>query len=148
MACLVGTSIEWYDFFICGTASALYPKLFFPSFDPAASIRGLLQPNSGPKVCSGSKTRIAVQRPDVGFRRLRTRLTFKPTQPSVAQVEVSCPAEGEQRSGHSGLCFPQFAFSNDARIRFFQILDAIFELALILWEPLGHLVGFRLAHSD
>ena len=72
---------------------------------------------------------------------LRTRLTFKPTQPSVAQVEVSCPAEGEQRSGHSGLCFPQFAFSNDARIRFFQILDAIFELALILWEPLGHLVG-------
>src|ERR1700730_1795214 len=59
----------------------------------------------------------------------------------VAQVEVSCPAEGEQRSGHSGLCFPQFAFSNDACIRFFQILDAIFELALILWEPLGHLVG-------
>jgi hypothetical protein len=94
-----------------------------------------------PTPCSGSKTRIAVQRPDVGFRRLRTRLTFKPTQPSVARVEVSCPAEGEQRSGHSGLCFPQFAFSNDARIRFFQILDAIFELALILWEPLGHLVG-------
>jgi MFS family permease len=37
MACLVGTSIEWYDFFIYGTASALIlPKLFFPSFDPAA----------------------------------------------------------------------------------------------------------------
>jgi MFS transporter, MHS family, shikimate and dehydroshikimate transport protein len=36
-ACLVGTSIEWYDFFIYGTASALVlPKLFFPSFDPAA----------------------------------------------------------------------------------------------------------------
>src|SRR5947208_94560 len=42
---------------------------------------------------------------------------------------------------HSGLCFPQFAFSTDARIRFFQILDAIFELALVLWEPLSHLVG-------
>src|SRR6516225_3512466 len=37
MACLVGTSIEWYDFFIYGTASALVlPKLFFPSVDPAA----------------------------------------------------------------------------------------------------------------
>ena len=38
MACLVGTSIEWYDFFIYGTASALFfPKLFFPSVDPAAA---------------------------------------------------------------------------------------------------------------
>ena len=37
MACLVGTSIEWYDFFIYGTASALVlRKLFFPSVDPAA----------------------------------------------------------------------------------------------------------------
>jgi MFS family permease len=37
MACLVGTSIEWYDFFIYGTASALFlPKLFFPSVDPIA----------------------------------------------------------------------------------------------------------------
>jgi MFS family permease len=37
MACLVGTAIEWYDFFIYGTASALVlPKLFFPSLDPAA----------------------------------------------------------------------------------------------------------------
>jgi MFS family permease len=37
MACLIGTAIEWYDFFIYGTASALiFPKLFFPSFDPAA----------------------------------------------------------------------------------------------------------------
>ena len=34
MACLVGTAIEWYDFFIYGTASALIlPKLFFPSLD-------------------------------------------------------------------------------------------------------------------
>lgn len=38
MACLVGTSIEWYDFFIYGTASALFlPKLFFPSVDPVAA---------------------------------------------------------------------------------------------------------------
>jgi MFS family permease len=34
-ASLIGTSIEWYDFFLYGTAAALvFPKLFFPKFDP------------------------------------------------------------------------------------------------------------------
>jgi MFS transporter, MHS family, shikimate and dehydroshikimate transport protein len=34
-ASLVGTSIEWYDFFLYNTAAALvFNKLFFPTFDP------------------------------------------------------------------------------------------------------------------
>ncbi|MFZ5561380.1 MAG: MFS transporter [Pseudomonadota bacterium] len=35
VASLVGTTIEWYDFFLYGTAAALiFNKLFFPAFDP------------------------------------------------------------------------------------------------------------------
>ena len=35
MASFVGTAIEWYDFFLYGTAAALvFNKLFFPTFDP------------------------------------------------------------------------------------------------------------------
>lgn len=34
-ASLIGTSIEWYDYFLYGTAAALvFNKLFFPNFDP------------------------------------------------------------------------------------------------------------------
>src|ERR1051325_11338684 len=37
LASLVGTTIEWYDFFLYNTAAALvFNKLFFPSFDPFA----------------------------------------------------------------------------------------------------------------
>lgn len=35
VASLVGTTIEWYDFFLYGAAAALvFPRLFFPAFDP------------------------------------------------------------------------------------------------------------------
>src|SRR5947207_11146130 len=35
VASLVGTSLEWYDFFVYGTAAALvFNKLFFPNFEP------------------------------------------------------------------------------------------------------------------
>jgi len=35
LASLIGTSIEWYDYFLYGTAAALvFNKLFFPSYDP------------------------------------------------------------------------------------------------------------------
>jgi MHS family shikimate/dehydroshikimate transporter-like MFS transporter len=34
VASTIGTTIEWYDFFLYGTAAALvFPKLFFPTFD-------------------------------------------------------------------------------------------------------------------
>lgn len=37
LASFIGTSIEWYDFFLYGTAAAIvFGKLFFPSLDPLA----------------------------------------------------------------------------------------------------------------
>ncbi len=39
VAAAIGTSIEWYDFFLYSTAAALvFPKLFFPKQDPTTAI--------------------------------------------------------------------------------------------------------------
>ena len=39
VAAAVGTSIEWYDFFLYSTAAALvFPKLFFPNSDPYTGV--------------------------------------------------------------------------------------------------------------
>jgi hypothetical protein len=38
MTSVIGTAIEWYDFFLYATASALvFANLFFPSFDPVGA---------------------------------------------------------------------------------------------------------------
>src|ERR1700680_2423810 len=47
-ASLVGTSVEFFDFYIYATAAVLvFPKLFFPSSDPTTSTTASLAPPIG-----------------------------------------------------------------------------------------------------
>ncbi|MEU8360335.1 MFS transporter [Nonomuraea sp. NPDC048882] len=47
LASLIGTSLEWYDFFLYTTAATLvFPKLFFPSLDPFNAVLVSLTTNA------------------------------------------------------------------------------------------------------
>ncbi|GAB2955443.1 MFS transporter [Nonomuraea fastidiosa] len=47
LASLIGTSLEWYDFFLYTTAATLvFPKLFFPSLDPFTAVLASLTTNA------------------------------------------------------------------------------------------------------
>src|SRR4026208_216153 len=60
-ASLIGTTIEWYDFFLYGTAAALvFNRLFFPTFDPLSgtlislatySVGFVARPIGGVRLC-------------------------------------------------------------------------------------------------
>ena len=62
LAGFVGTTMEWYDFFLYGAATALiFNQLYFPSVDPLArDARGLLH------------VRGRLHRPSFGRHNLRT----------------------------------------------------------------------------
>src|SRR6516162_4615051 len=57
-------------------------------------------------------------------------------RPSVS----SLTARGRDGPARTGLCLSEFAFPRDALVNFIHALDAIFELAAVLRELLGHCV--------
>lgn len=53
LASLIGSAIEWFDFFLYGTAAALvFNKLFFPAADPLVSIGAALIGGTAPLVAT------------------------------------------------------------------------------------------------
>src|ERR1700737_62474 len=79
MACLVGTSIEWYDFFIYGTASALVPEAVLPFLRPRG--RDAARPHRAPDGHGHHAHRPAAD-VRLGRRgRQRHRLAGRPNEP-------------------------------------------------------------------
>ena len=104
IASLVGTTIEWYDFFIYGTAAALvFNTLFFPSFDPlvgtllafatyavgfvARPLGGIVFGHYGDRI--GRKNVLVVTPAADGDRDLRDRARARPT-PCSGSAPRSC----------------------------------------------------------
>lgn len=98
---LVGSTIEWYDFFIYGTAAALVlGKLFFPSLDPfsatlasfstftvgflARPIGGIIFGNLGDKI--GRKRTLAIALITMG-----TATTLVGLMPTYATIGIAAP---------------------------------------------------------
>jgi hypothetical protein len=73
LASLVGTTIEFFDFYIYATAAALvFPRLFFPKVIPpgaAAVVRtfGLAFLRAQDRSCSGTSIASAARRPGHGI---------------------------------------------------------------------------------
>ena len=95
VAATVGTTIEWYDFFIYGTAAGLiFPKLFFPNEDPLTGTLAAFASSTAERICHRNGRR-AVSTKSTGPRyelltqpraitdrvNLRHRLLMTPIQP-------------------------------------------------------------------
>ena len=62
IASTIGTTIEWYDFFLYGTVAALvFPRLFFPGYDDFTSLilsLGTFTVGSCSPVCSSGSLKL------------------------------------------------------------------------------------------
>ena len=102
-ACLIGTTIECYDFFIYGTAAALvFPKLFFPEASPfigtllafaafgvgfvARPLGGVIFGHFGDRV--GRKKMLVVSPDDHGP--VHRRIGLLPTYAAVGALAPAC----------------------------------------------------------